>query len=338
MWVATAHPRYVPYALAELRRLDPGVTDVRRLSGGVFCFATAAASDEFAAAVRAREPIFVRHLHPVAVVVPASDPARVGSAGRELLASAGLTPERAAVQVRLLAAGGAYTGADVRRALGGGSAAPAGPRAPVLSITVAGATAYLGLSTGVDNLSDWPGGEVRFRRGDLVSRAAFKLLEVFHRYGELLPTAGAAVDLGSAPGGWVQVLLARGFAVTAVDPAPLDAALADRPDLTVRRQDARRCRLAAGQCDLLTCDVNWDPLAAARLLARHATALRGGGRAVLTVKLLRGRPWQLLRAVEPVLASAGLATLRRKQLFHNRDEITLVLARSQAGEAAPHIE
>jgi len=54
------------------------------------------------------------------------------------------------------------------------------------------------------------------------SRAAFKLLELDHRFG-LIRRGARVVDLGAAPGGWTQVALRRGAGpVAGVDLLPID--------------------------------------------------------------------------------------------------------------------
>lgn len=54
------------------------------------------------------------------------------------------------------------------------------------------------------------------------SRAAFKLMEIDDRFG-LIKRGSRVVDLGAAPGGWVQVALKRGAgAVAGVDLLPID--------------------------------------------------------------------------------------------------------------------
>jgi 23S rRNA (uridine2552-2'-O)-methyltransferase len=54
------------------------------------------------------------------------------------------------------------------------------------------------------------------------SRAAFKLLEIDDRF-HLIRKGARVVDLGAAPGGWVQVALKRGAAAVAgVDLLPID--------------------------------------------------------------------------------------------------------------------
>lgn len=54
------------------------------------------------------------------------------------------------------------------------------------------------------------------------SRAAFKLLEIDDRF-QLIKRGARVVDLGCAPGGWVQAALKRGAAeVAGVDLLPVD--------------------------------------------------------------------------------------------------------------------
>tara|TARA_R110002096_G_scaffold24705_4_gene77672 strand:- start:246 stop:980 length:735 start_codon:yes stop_codon:yes gene_type:complete len=54
------------------------------------------------------------------------------------------------------------------------------------------------------------------------SRAAFKLIELDDRF-HVVPKGGRVVDLGAAPGGWVQVALARGAqTVVGVDLLEID--------------------------------------------------------------------------------------------------------------------
>ena len=57
------------------------------------------------------------------------------------------------------------------------------------------------------------------------SRAAFKLLEIDERF-HLLKKGSKVIDLGCAPGGWVQVSLLRGAgSVVGVDLLPIDPPL-----------------------------------------------------------------------------------------------------------------
>ncbi|MFO7173154.1 MAG: SAM-dependent methyltransferase [Bacillota bacterium] len=192
--------------------------------------------------------------------------------------------------------------------------------------------AFLGLSTPAENLSPWPGGAIHYPRAAVISRAAFKLmeaLELFAPLGFCLRPGDRALDLGAAPGGWTQVLLDRGLQVTAVDPAPLDPRLQGRPGLTFLQGRAGEVPLPPAAFDLVTCDINWHPLETARTVAARAEVLVPGGWALVTVKLLGGgNPTAIWRRAADILAGAGLRLVAARQLFHNRDEVTLLLRRA----------
>lgn len=335
LYIGTSHPAYVRHAVAELRRLDPDLDQVEVLADGLFRFATSLERAGWTAALERAEPVFLRHQHPVSREVPlggdAADLPRLAAVAAALLAEqpAG---QQVAVQVRRAGAETDQTRFAVKEALDAviaahGSAPAVRDPDAILSVTMVGATAHAGLSFPAENLSPWPGGELRFRRADVVSRAAFKLLEAWERFGLNPPPGGSALDLGAAPGGWTQVLLEQGLQVTAIDPAPLDPQVAGRPGLTYRRLDAKELTPGPRPAyDLLTCDMNWDPLATARLVARLAPCLRPGGQGVLTVKLLGSvPPARLLKQVTGLLTRGGWQVVRFKQLYHNRDEVTALL-------------
>lgn len=70
------------------------------------------------------------------------------------------------------------------------------------------------------------------------SRAYLKLWEALVRIGARPAPGETCLDLGAAPGGWTWALARLGAAVTAVDKAPLDAAVAAMPGVTVLRESA----------------------------------------------------------------------------------------------------
>jgi 23S rRNA (uridine2552-2'-O)-methyltransferase len=89
------------------------------------------------------------------------------------------------------------------------------------------------------------------------SRSAFKLIELDDRL-RLIRRGATVIDLGSAPGGWVQVLLARGAGKVAgvdllsVDPLPPAALIeGDFTDPAV----AERLAALAGAPDLIVSDM-----------------------------------------------------------------------------------
>jgi 23S rRNA (cytidine2498-2'-O)-methyltransferase len=88
--------------------------------------------------------------------------------------------------------------------------------------------------------SPFVNGEVAFvedREGP-PSRAYLKLWEALTRLGRYPGPGETCLDLGAAPGGWSWVLARLGARVVAVDKAPLDAAVAAMPGVTMRAESA----------------------------------------------------------------------------------------------------
>ncbi len=344
LYIGSCQPDYTRFATAEIRSLDPAAGEIKPLSAGVCLFEAPA---EFPRRAAERPPVFLRHLHPVGAEVTTTDDgpadiALLAAAAWDLLATAGWPAGTAvAVQVRRVGAGAGATRFAIKEALDPvllqqGAVPVTRGAAAVVSVTLVGKRAYLGLSTPADNLSPWPGGEVHYQRDGAVSRAGHKLEEALEVFGLVLRSGWQALDLGAAPGGWTQVLLQHGLQVIAVDPAELDPSLRGQPGLTYRQQNARDVAVAENSLDLLTCDMNWDPYPTARLVADKAAAgLRPGGQGLLTVKLPQGRPTRTYKEVGHILAGRGLQVERVKQLYHNRDEVTLWFSRPALPPANP---
>lgn len=90
------------------------------------------------------------------------------------------------------------------------------------------------------------------------SRAAFKLIEIDDRF-HLLRKGARVIDLGCAPGGWVQVALERGAAAIAgVDLLPVELlppAILVQGDFTHPGQGAHLVELIGGAPDLVLSDM-----------------------------------------------------------------------------------
>jgi 23S rRNA (uridine2552-2'-O)-methyltransferase len=90
------------------------------------------------------------------------------------------------------------------------------------------------------------------------SRAAFKLIEIDDRF-RLLRTGARVIDLGCAPGGWVQVALKRGAArIAGVDllvVEPIPGADLFQADFTEPGVGARLLELLGGAPDLVLSDM-----------------------------------------------------------------------------------
>jgi len=268
-----------------------------------------------------------------------------------------------AVQTRLLQTGGShinrpYTSGQLNQALAEAIAEETGAvesiKKPqvIVSLLCTTEKGYLGISTSEENLSDWPGGMRHFAQTpEQISRAEFKLLEALEVFGVTLPERGRALDLGAAPGGWTRLLLEAGLHVVAVDPAQLDPRLVaprfivgdsfivGEPRLEHYRgyaetylEDARRgvsLPPPVRRFDVITNDMRMDAREAARLLVQARQCLRTDGFVISTLKLPHAT-----REIDPLKTlKEALSLLRRhygivqaRQLFHNRQEVTVVAA------------
>ncbi|MNC66754.1 putative 23S rRNA ribose 2'-O-ribose methyltransferase [compost metagenome] len=120
-------------------------------------------------------------------------------------------------------------------------------------------------------------------------------------------------------------MLERGLKVTAVDPAKLHPSLLSSPNLTYLQKNADSVKFRDNQFDLLVCDMSWSPKLTARLVSDLLYSLVPGGTAVVTVKLLSKKPMALIQDVIYTFQESRMQIQRAKQLFHNRDEITLYM-------------
>ncbi len=196
----------------------------------------------------------------------------------------------------------------------------------IISVFASKDCIFAGVSHPAYNISDWNGGAVRFQREEgQISRAKFKLLEAERVFGIDFTAFHQALDIGAAPGGWTSFLLERGLNVTAVDPARMHPSLVSSPQLTILRKNAGEVKFKDNQFDLFVCDMSWSPKLTAKLVSELLYALESGGTAIVTVKLLSKKPMALIQEVTAIFERSRMQVQRAKQLFHNRDEITLYM-------------
>jgi 23S rRNA (cytidine2498-2'-O)-methyltransferase len=158
------------------------------------------------------------------------------------------------------------------------------------------------------------------------SRAALKLEEALSTYAMEPGRGEVCVDLGAAPGGWTQRLIDRGARVIAVDPAKLTPALEQHPKVDHRVASAFSFE-PDEPVDWLFCDMAWRPLEVAQLLAKWAR--RGWAlHLIANIKLPMNDKNPILHRVRHTLVSGGWNQLRVRQLYHDRDEVTVTATRS----------
>ncbi|HEX6839301.1 MAG TPA: 23S rRNA (cytidine(2498)-2'-O)-methyltransferase RlmM [Polyangia bacterium] len=166
------------------------------------------------------------------------------------------------------------------------------------------------------------GGRLRVHVPDAApSRAAMKLLEAFAWLDRAPDPGDVCVDLGAAPGGWTWVLLERRARVIAVDPAFLARSLQGKRGLEHLRRDAFKYE-PKEPVDWLFSDMAWRPLESAALLAKWAR--RGWARLVIAnIKLPMRKKAEMLVRVREILTDGGWTNLRVRQLYHDREEVTI---------------
>ncbi len=137
-----------------------------------------------------------------------------------------------------------------------------------------------------DSLTPYPGGLVPLaeERTGPPSRAYLKLWEICARLetaGVRVPRAGdTTLDLGSCPGGWTWALAELGAEVFSIDGAPIDPAVAARPEVTFQKGDA--FRLPPRKTDWLFSDMICEPKRLPELIERWRAA--GCERFAISVK------------------------------------------------------
>lgn len=333
-WIGTANYKYAQRAQEEVRRLISEVSFTYLAPLEVFIITSPLSREETLQAIMRQEPIFLRHLQPIDTTFEVqSDHAEIEELHHYLNEATSLMVGKdVAVQVRFSPEITYHLSpAEVRDEVLATlhDVNPVVQHADwIISIYVSNETLYVGISKPTDNLSDWTGGAIRFKKErQHISRAKFKLLEAEVAFGLDYSQYHSAIDVGAAPGGWTSLLLERGVKVTAVDPAALHPSLKHHPQLTYYKKNIGELSFAPHAFDLLVCDMSWSPRQTAKLLLDLIGALMVGGTAIITLKLMHKNAFQAVREMTASL-EPPLQLVKAKQLFHNRDEITMCFVRN----------
>ncbi|HTT09028.1 MAG TPA: 23S rRNA (cytidine(2498)-2'-O)-methyltransferase RlmM [Gammaproteobacteria bacterium] len=200
-------------------------------------------------------------------------------------------------------------------------------RLHVLFDTSAGA--WLGAAL-TDACAPWPLGIPRLKMPvSAPSRSTLKLEEALYVFltdterRQLLKPGMTAVDLGAAPGGWTWQMTRRGLRVIAVDNGAMDRRVMNSGDVEHLRADGFTFK-PRRRVDWLLCDMVEQPSRIAQLMATWFK--RGDCRcAIFNLKLPMKRRYEEFQRCR-ALIEAGLRgrphSLRFKQLYHDREEVT----------------
>lgn len=343
--IMTAAATYAADALAELQQIEPTVAVEHTIAPGVALLTWRGDFADLGARLATAPPCFVRHICPVDAVAALTgtedDVAALRQAVDRDLVDALPTSTPFSVQTRVLADELPYRPFDINnrlaRAIRAATGATLDVRAPgtVVSVVIgrwrSQLVGWLGASDVRHNLSDWAGGERRFRREpEQISRSEFVLLEALDVFGITIAPQARALDLGAAPGGWTRILRQHEATVVAVDPAPLDERIARDWSVWQARESADSYLkrhpnpTPKDQFDVIVNDMHVDARYAAHTMVNYARLLRPGGQALMTLKLPQRDYAAALSAAVSTLEQAYVVAGMR-HLFHNRGEVTLWL-------------
>lgn len=333
-WIGTSNSGFSHYAIEELRRIFSNMKFKMLIPGEVFYFEVDKEADEAMSLIHDGETIFLRHVQPIDRELEISGQQDLDIASMiETLSfiEQSFVDKDISVHVRISKQSiMTLTKLQLRDAVADwlqsiNSRVVMKQPALIISIFVHEQYMWIGFGTPEQMKSDWPGGAIRFQREEgQISRAKFKLLEAEIVFNIDLAQFSQAIDVGSAPGGWTSLLLERGLSVTAIDPAKMDDRLQGHPNLTHIRKNASEVKLTKKSVDLIVCDMSWSPLQMSKLILDLNYALKPNAIGIITVKLMHKKGMQSIKEVKQRL-STMFNILGAKQLFHNREEITLFI-------------
>ncbi len=337
----SADEDYLATAAEELRQvfptaaIDPLGPDLASFEDEGVSIATIATE------IRERHLVFTRHLMRGVGQVKLSQATDLERTGEIALEQWRQFPVPAAVSLHVWMSGHAdlsYRTDEMWKHLAAtlteaGISVSRGGQSHILSACVTPKGIVLGSNGTANALADWPGGRVRLAKPKgQISRAEFKLEELFRNEDLPLPDGGTALDLGASPGGWSRILLERGFEVWAVDPAALDRRLTSAPRLHHVPTTAGPFLAETDETfDLIVNDMRMMPGLSASVMNSAARKLAPGGLAIMTLKI---SPHDALRTVKETfrVLRRSYEIIFARQLHHNRNEITVV-ARLRGNDA-----
>lgn len=206
-------------------------------------------------------------------------------------------------------------------------------RRPTLFCLVGKEGLFCGMQSPQESNGFYPGGTkyISQTSPDTISRAGAKIAEALHYLllHRQLPKKGSHwLELGASPGGMTSELLGRGYKVTAIDRAPLDARLDKQKDLNFALLDVAAFKPNARmRYEAILSDMNGDAREAIRQVSRLSAHVKPGGLVIFTLKTPGVTSFpemnELYRDAVATAAAAGLMLFAKTHLTYNRHELTL---------------
>ncbi len=333
--IFTASPEFAQVALNELQSIDRHAKFIQWLDQGIGLLELSEVTfSDLAPQILVTKAAFVRHLCPVTEKLP-FELTHLQNAytqcSEAIAAQIPMLDRATTLSVQIRSSTKDINRSELRNVLNNdlisaGLKVEAKDPVQIISIFCDRSTIYLGFSNAAENLSNWAGGMHRFAHEDeQISRAEFKLLEAIDVFNLKLPTEGLALDLGASPGGWTRILRKLGLSVVAVDPGDLADSLQSDSNIAHYRQLVQQylpnCR---DRYDLIVNDMRMNAGDSAKNMIEASKLLKSGGLAIMTLKLpSKGVKGVINHAIAILENSYQIIGIRN--LFHNRQEVTLVM-------------
>ncbi|MGH2557853.1 MAG: SAM-dependent methyltransferase [Thermomicrobiales bacterium] len=149
-----------------------------------------------------------------------------------------------------------------------------------------------------------------------------------------MPAGGVAEDLGASPGGWTRIVRRGGLTVSAVDPGELDPRVATDPGVHHVRRTAGRFLAETGVVfDLVLNDMQMVAGLSRQVMLEAARRLKPGARHHDPEAFAARSPQDVNKACAILARSSDV--LFARQLYHSRNEITVVARRRSRAIAVP---
>ncbi len=332
-------PDFEAYAIKEVEGALGSARKLADFGGGTALIETDRERKDLLFLLSKARLILAKHISPIDVefgVCGQGDKDLISILDHVLSVSYVLKGDRFSIQCRRRGTGSDYTSKDVEVFVGswfeGNGSIPvfsstgvvSGPEIKVVGIYLFNNVCYVGFSESGELINEHNDEYRLYAKAGKVSRSQFKLIEALRKF-KITVHGGRALDLGAAPGGWSNVLLGLGMEVTAVDPAALDPVVAASPNLV---------HLASiseippdGKFDLIVDDMNIDAESSAMMLVGLSRLLGNGSNAIITLKLKKGsNPFKAVNSAIHILWQS-YDVVSVASLFHNRLEVTLLLAK-----------
>jgi 23S rRNA (cytidine2498-2'-O)-methyltransferase len=332
LFAITASINYINQALEEAREVDKQLKIIQNYDTGILLTSTTMSKEAFTTTLLNNKPVFIRHISSFDSIGKIDE-----NMTKEEIANMIMTNitdveknTKIAVQIRKVRGEYYFNPIDLKGEIDKlieelGAAAEIKDPDYIISILLDGPNCYIGMSHSKLNVSTWSGGMIHYKKDEVdISRAKYKLIEAISTFKVDLSKVHSALDLGAAPGGWTSVLLEKDIAVTAVDIADMDVRLSKYKNYTNIKGNISGLDLPEQSFDLLTSDISLNPKSTATMINKASRFLKNDGYAIVTVKLMGDKVRRGIKEVKEIYQEV-FDIEEAKQLFHNKDEITLLL-------------